>query len=112
APISAPRHAQRRLLPHLPWQRPQPRHLWLWGFSRDPIAYQVVFGTQSSWHHSPPLTFQRDGCIVTRRSFLSLSALLGSGLELMIPPVGQGKESFTSNLGPTAKCDSSGRRTC
>jgi sugar phosphate isomerase/epimerase len=36
---------------------------------------------------------------VTRRSFLSLSALLGSGLELMIPPVGQGKESFTSKLG-------------
>ena len=36
---------------------------------------------------------------MTRRSFLSLSALLGSGLELMIPPVGQGKESFTSKLG-------------
>jgi len=36
---------------------------------------------------------------LTRRSFLSLSALLGSGLELMIPPVGWGKESFTSKLG-------------
>ena len=36
---------------------------------------------------------------LARRSFLSLSALLGSGFELMIPPVGQAKELFTSRLG-------------
>ena len=48
---------------------------------------------------SPPVTSQWDGWILTRRSFLSLSALLGSAFELMIPPVGQAKELFTSKLG-------------
>ena len=36
---------------------------------------------------------------LTRRSFLCLSALLGSGLELMRPPVGRAKELFTPKLG-------------
>ena len=36
---------------------------------------------------------------LTRRSFLSLSALLGSGLELMFPSVGRATESFISKLG-------------
>ena len=36
---------------------------------------------------------------LTRRSFLSLSVLLGSGFELMFSPVGQAKELFMSKLG-------------
>jgi sugar phosphate isomerase/epimerase len=36
---------------------------------------------------------------LTRRSFLSLSALLGSGLELSFPPAGRAKALFTSKLG-------------
>jgi sugar phosphate isomerase/epimerase len=45
------------------------------------------------------LTFQREGGILTRRSFLSLPALVGSGLELTFFPSKQAKGSFTSKLG-------------